>query len=188
MHALASTDTLIAGCIEGDRSAWRELHRVLQPAASVFLRHMGVAPEDVEDVCQDVFVQLFRYLPRFERRSQLKTWVYKICLSQASRLRRKRALRFGLARLLGTAPPTPATAAGADWTGFEALREMGAALERMSHRQREVFVLYELHGFPGEEIARLIACPPATVRGRLREARLILGKTVADRTAEGGAP
>ncbi len=79
-------------------------------------------------------------------------------------------------------------AAGADWTGFEARRDMQAALERMSQRQREVFVLYELQGLPGEQIARIVACPPATVRGRLREARLILGQTLEERTAEGGAP
>ncbi len=160
---------------------------MLQPPASAFLRQMGVGPEDLEDACQDVFVQLFRCLAQFERRSELKTWVYKICLSQAGRLRRKRLVRATLARLLGRALPAP-VAAGADWTGFEARRDMQAALERMSQRQREVFVLYELQGLPGEQIARIVACPPATVRGRLREARLILGQKLEERTAEGGAP
>jgi RNA polymerase sigma-70 factor (ECF subfamily) len=187
VHALASTDTLIARCIQGERSAWRELHRALQPAASSFLRQMGLAPEDLDDACQDVFVQLFRYLPRFERRAELKTWVYKICISQAARWRRKRVLRTTIARLLGSATPAPTMAASADWTGFEARREMEVALEHMSQRQRTVFVLYELQGFPGEEIARIVDCPPATVRGRLREARLIFSKILAERATEGGA-
>ena len=42
--------------------------------------------------------------------------------------------------------------------------------------QRLVFVLYELHGLRGEDIARVIGCPPATVRGRLREARLVFSR------------
>jgi RNA polymerase sigma-70 factor (ECF subfamily) len=188
VHAVASTDTLIARCIDGDRSAWRELHRALQPATSAFLRQMGVAPEDIDDACQDVFVQLFRYLPRFERRSELKTWVYRICVSQAARLRRKHTVRRTIARLLGTERAGEPAAVGTDWTGLEARREMEAALEKMSQRQRLVFVLYELHGLPGEEIARIVACPHATVRGRLREARTILSQTLAERTAKGGAP
>jgi RNA polymerase sigma-70 factor (ECF subfamily) len=42
----------------------------------------------------------------------------------------------------------------------------------MTEKQRLVFVLYELHGLSGDEIARVIGSPPATVRGRLRKARL----------------
>ena len=187
VHAVASTDRLIARCIDGDRSAWREMHRALQPAASAFLRQMGVGPEEIDDACQDVFVQLFRYLPRFERRSELKTWVYKICVGQAARLRRKHAVRRTIARLLGTQRAALGIAAGADWTGLEARREMEAALNKMTERQRLVFVLYELHGLPGDEIARIAACPHATVRGRLREARRILSQTVAERTTKGGA-
>jgi RNA polymerase sigma factor (sigma-70 family) len=56
---------------------------------------------------------------------------------------------------------------------------MDLALRRMSARQRLVFVLYELHGLPGEEIARVVGCPAATVRGRLREARLVLSDVVS---------
>ena len=92
MQALASTDSLLGRCVAGDRSAWRELHRSLHPAVVAFLRQMGVGPEDIDDVCQDVFLQVARYLPRFEQRAELKTWVYKICASQAARLRRKRTL------------------------------------------------------------------------------------------------
>lgn len=62
-------------------------------------------------------------------------------------------------------------------SALDAQREMELALERMSSRQRLVFVLYELQGLRGEEIARVLGCPPATVRGRLREARLVFSRT-----------
>ena len=70
--------------------------------AASFLRKMGVDAADLDDVCQDVFVQVFRYLGRFQHRSQLTTWLYKICLSQVSRMRRRHKVTQALGRLFGT--------------------------------------------------------------------------------------
>jgi RNA polymerase sigma-70 factor (ECF subfamily) len=172
VYALASTDSLLGRCVAGDRSAWRELYRSLHPAVVAFLRQMGVGPEDVDDVCQDVFLQVARYLPQFEHRAELKTWVYKICASQASRLRRGRAVRRALAGMLRMVAAAPSVGAQRTLAILDAQKEMELGLARMSEKQRLVFVLYELHGLSGDEIARIIGIPPATVRGRLREARL----------------
>jgi RNA polymerase sigma-70 factor (ECF subfamily) len=180
VHAQATTDTLLARCVAGDGGAWRELHLALYPAAAAFLRQMGVGPEDLDDAAQDVFLQVFRFLPQFEGRAELKTWIYKICLSQASRMRRKRTIRRTLERLLGTAVAPTISNVDGDWGGTQARREMEQALEKMSLPQRMVFVLYELHGLPGDQIARVVGCPAATVRGRLREARRIFSRVLTE--------
>jgi RNA polymerase sigma-70 factor (ECF subfamily) len=93
-------------------------------------------------------------------------------------------VRTTLQRWLGVeaAAPPPIDA---DWGGVETRREVEAALAQMSDKQREVFVLYELHGLPGAEIAEIVGCPAATVRGRLREARQIFSRALGD---EGGTP
>lgn len=172
VQALASTDSLLGRCVAGDHSAWRELHRSLHPAVVAFVRQMGVGPEDVDDVCQDVFLQVARYLPQFERRAELRTWVYKICASQATRLRHKRTIRRALEGMLRLVAPAATAGAPRALAALDAQKEMELALARMSEKQRLVFVLYELHGLSGDEIARVVGIPPATVRGRLREARL----------------
>jgi len=59
-------------------------------ARVVGIAHRVLADQaEAEDVAQEVFLQVFRYLSRFQGRAELKTWVYKICSSQASRLRRR---------------------------------------------------------------------------------------------------
>lgn len=184
MQALASTESLLERCIAGDRAAWRELHRSLHPSVVAFVRQMGVGPEDVDDVCQDVFLQVARYLPQFEQRAELKTWVYKICASQVTRLRRKLTIRRALASVLRVATPAISPAAPRALAALDAQKEMELGLARMSEKQRLVFVLYELHGMRGEEIARVIGSPPATVRGRLREARLVFSQGRAGREQE----
>src|SRR5262245_11418169 len=100
--------SLLARCMAGEGHAWRDLHRAHFPAAVAFLRRMGVPGPGAEDIGQEVFLQVYRHLGRFEGRSAFRTWLYKICLRQAGRWRRQqRAAR--LLRLLLTRQRGPAS-------------------------------------------------------------------------------
>jgi len=157
-------------CVTGDGQAWRDLHQIYYPIACRFLTRMGVAGTDLEDACQEVFVQVFRYLARFQHRSDFQTWLYKLCLSQSSRMRRRRKLQQALAWLLGRA--SSASTAGQDWSDAMTGERVRQALDQMKPLHRQVFVLFELEGVDGEEIARVLGCPATTVRRRLHYARL----------------
>jgi RNA polymerase sigma-70 factor (ECF subfamily) len=171
MNAVASTtDPLIARCLAGERQAWRELHQRYYATAYGFLRRLGVRPAEVEDACQDVFVQVFRYLATFQHRADLRTWLYKLCISQAGRVRRRAALRAGLAWILRQ-EAIDAVARGPEWTESDAQRRLHRALDRMKDIHRGVFVLFELEGLSGEEVAVATGLPHATVRRRLHTAR-----------------
>ena len=171
MNAVASTtDALVARCIAGERQAWRELHQQYYATAYGFLRRLGVRPADIEDACQEVFVQVFRYLATFQHRADLRTWLYKLCISQAARVRRRAALRAGLAWILRQ-EADDAVARGPEWTESDAQRRLHRALEGMKDIHRGVFVLFELEGLSGEEVATATGLPHATVRRRLHNAR-----------------
>jgi RNA polymerase sigma-70 factor, ECF subfamily len=169
-RVFASRQTLVARCEVGDRQAWRELHQRYQPIVASFLRHMGVSPDEIEDASQEVFVQVFRYLARFEERADLKTWIYKLCITQAGRLRRRARVAAALDWVLGARTPAP-TGGGLDWSDAEAHRRLAAALDQMKPIHRHVFVLYELEGLSGEEVAAAAGLPSSTVRRRLHHAR-----------------
>jgi RNA polymerase sigma-70 factor (ECF subfamily) len=162
---------LVTRCLSGDSAAWRDLHRTLYPTAVAFLRQLGVRGSDLDDVCQEVFLQVFRYLPRFEQRADIRTWLYKICISRMGRLRRKQRVMNTVRSLLGQAPRPQATDGSADLSDGEVRRRVQGAMDRMNPRQREVFVLYEVEGVAGDEIARIVGCPLATVWSRLHYAR-----------------
>ena len=57
------------------------------------LRHFGVDPADVEDVCQEVFLVVHRRLGDFDGRVALRTWIYGIAWKTAANCGRKRARR-----------------------------------------------------------------------------------------------
>jgi RNA polymerase sigma-70 factor (ECF subfamily) len=171
MNALApTTDLLVARCIAGERQAWRELHQRYYATAYGFLRRLGVRPPETEDACQEVFVQVFRYLATFQHRADLRTWLYKLCISQAARVRRRAALRAGLRWILRQ-EAEGAMARGPEWTESDAQRRVHGALDRMKDIHRGVFVLFELEGLSGQEVAAATGLPHATVRRRLHHAR-----------------
>jgi RNA polymerase sigma-70 factor (ECF subfamily) len=163
--------TLWSRCIGGQPQAWRALHAQYYPVAHAFLRRLGVRPPDVEDVCQEVFVQVFRYLARFEERADFKTWLYKLCISQAGRARRRAALAGALRRVLGRPGMSATLADPQEWAEGETQRRVQRALAAMKPISRTVFTLYELEGLSGEEIARVTDLPLGTIRRRLHHAR-----------------
>lgn len=161
---------LVAQCIGGDDEAWRHLCQRHYPGVAGALRKLGVQPADVEDAAQEVFIEVFRYLPRFRGEAELGTWLYRLCISRAHQLRKRARSRERLRRFLLLAPArvTPEPLGLGE---SEARRVIERALSALSDKQRAVFVLYELENVPGKQIAEILGCPEATVWRRLHEAR-----------------
>jgi RNA polymerase sigma-70 factor (ECF subfamily) len=162
-----SEGALLERCVSGDQAAWRDLYRVYYPVAAAFLRKLGVKDRELDDATQEVFVQLFRYLPRFRGDAQLKTWLYRLCMTQARRVRRWRAVSGTLQRWFSSDEPIT----GLELSEGAARKRVEASLDRLSEGERLVLVLYEFEGLSGEEIARVAGCPVATVWRRLHYAR-----------------
>lgn len=136
------------------------------------LRRLGVPPSDVDDLTQDVFIAVHRSLGRYEERSYLKAWLYRICVRQASRYRRSRPP-------LGTVDIDDLTETSGDCPE-EALQAMEARanfdrlLGVLDEDRRTVFVLYEVEELPMSEVAEAVGCPLQTAYSRLRSARKLI--------------
>jgi RNA polymerase sigma-70 factor, ECF subfamily len=62
----------------GDERAYAELYRCAHPRVFGFaLRRLG-DPTEAEDVAQDVFLQIYRSIDRYEGRSSLLSWIFGI--------------------------------------------------------------------------------------------------------------
>src|SRR5262249_26968711 len=131
---------VLAQCAEGDRSAWRELHRAYFPVVHGFLRAMGVPPADLDDVTQEVFLLLVRTIRQFEGRSAFRTWLYCLCATQATRARRRGRVREKLGWLLGDSDRAIAAAAAMAWDEGTIARRVQRALDAISPKHRLVLV------------------------------------------------
>jgi RNA polymerase sigma-70 factor (ECF subfamily) len=160
---------LVADCVRGDSAAWRRLHREYYPIAVAFLRKLGVSDCDVEDAAQEVFVETYRHLSGFRGDSQLRTWLYRLCITQARYARRRRALATAFRKLLEREPPEES--GSGPFCEQRASRRIELALRQLSEKERAALVLYELEGLAGKQVAEILECKEATLWRRLHYAR-----------------
>jgi RNA polymerase sigma-70 factor, ECF subfamily len=168
--ALEEAD-LLEGCRRGDAAAQRHFYDrhvrfILRTA-----RRLGTPPEELEDVAQEVFTIAFRKLDQFQG-GQISTWLYRICSHRVQHHHSARRVRQTLARLFG-ASVARSDAGGQERAAErrEAEQRVSAVLARMNPKKRDVLVMFEFEGLPGEAIAERVGCPLETVWTRLFHAR-----------------
>jgi RNA polymerase sigma-70 factor (ECF subfamily) len=145
--------------------------RVIGLAYSV-LRDRAAA----EDLAQEVFVKLWRALPRYDGRARLSTWIYAITRNAAiSALRtRRRSVSLSDPAVLAEAEnreaaPDPALGDSALWRHVDALPE----------KQRQAVILYYQDERTVDEVAAMMGMPVNTVKTHLHRARAILAAALA---------
>ncbi|HXY40880.1 MAG TPA: sigma-70 family RNA polymerase sigma factor [Vicinamibacteria bacterium] len=183
---------LVARCRGGDTAAFASLvslheHMVFNLAA----RLLGDG-EEARDVAQEVFLQVYRRLGRFEGRSSLKTWIYRIVVNQCHN-RRRFWHRHGRdredpldERLLPPKPPGSRLPGPYEQAcAHERARTVQRALLALSFPQRSVLVLREVEGLSCEEVAAALGIPDGTVKSRLSRAREALRQRLFGLLEEG---
>src|SRR5262245_49211290 len=148
------------------------------------LRRLGVAPSNLKDAVQDVFLVVHRRLPDFVERAKTSTWLFRICLGIARDHRQRAHLRR---EVLDDSIVDAAPDGGLDAIRAAERREdlelFDTALAALDLDQRAVFVLFELENMTGDAIADVLQIPLGTVYSRLRLARQGFKRAVLRRTA-----
>lgn len=147
--------------------------RVLRLVASIL--GPGFAAE-AEDLTQDVFLQVYRKLPRFRGDSKFETWLYRVAYNRG--IDRKRRARFRLPHLGEEAldgRPAADDPYG-DAVGREKRGRVAAAVADLNEPARTVVHLYYWMETPVAEIAEIMGMRPGTVKSHLYRARQRLAR------------
>jgi RNA polymerase sigma-70 factor (ECF subfamily) len=133
-------------------------------------RRLGVPEASLDDVVQDVFVTVYRRLPDFEGRSQLKTWLFGILRNTVNDLRRSQRRKPTEALV---SEPIDLSASGPQeaFAREQGARLLHAVLLELEDDLRDVFVLMELEQMSAPEAATALGINVNTVYSRLRAAR-----------------
>jgi RNA polymerase sigma-70 factor (ECF subfamily) len=138
-----------------------------------WLRALGAPDADNEDLAQEVFLVVRRRLHDFDGRS-VAGWLYRIASRQVAAHRRRRWFRSVVGRRptveLDELPDAAASPAVALEKKDEQ-RLLWRLVEQLGEKRRATFVLFEIEGYSGEEIAAVQGIPVATVWTRLHHAR-----------------
>jgi len=178
----ASDAELVRLIREGDQAAFRELvNRHGESLYGLACSVMG-STADAEDILQETFLGAFRRLGAFEGRSSVKTWLVRILLNHASKLRRSKKVRKA-ASLPDQVGPSDARDGAVETSSpasaVESKIDLDAMLGTLSPEHREVIVLRELQQLSYDEIAAALHIPRGTVESRLHRARQELKKRYA---------
>ncbi|HTR78090.1 MAG TPA: RNA polymerase sigma factor [Gemmatimonadaceae bacterium] len=166
---------LVAACLAGDEAAQRWLFdRHVDSLRRVAFRLCGDS-DVAADITQEAFVRAFANLKQFRGDAPLEHWLVAIAASCAGKVLRKgRWLRLR-SRPLHDGIALPAR----DEPGSDVVAHLDAALARLPHKYRVVFVMHAIDGRTHEEIAATLAIAVGTSKARLFRARARLRAALA---------
>jgi RNA polymerase sigma-70 factor (ECF subfamily) len=163
---------LVRRCLARDKQAWRLLYdRYFARVAELVQRHAEAGAES-DDLCQEIFLIVFRRLQSFRGEGRLRAWIQRVAareaIRSAKRVRSSRAQGAASSHALA-AGRAPARLAGGDEAAHR--QYLGQLLRQLPSDRRRALMLFEIEGRPVEEIAELCGCAVNTVWTRIHRAR-----------------
>jgi RNA polymerase sigma-70 factor (ECF subfamily) len=161
---------LVLRCQTGDADAFTEIIERYQKRLRYYLCKMLGESHAAEDIFQDVWIDVFRAIPRLVDAGAFRAWLYRIARDRAIReLRRRR--------------PTPSpvetfnlveSESKSEIVMLEDTEQFHAALDHLSHEHREALVLLFVEDMTYQEIADATGLQIGTVRSRIHYAKRVL--------------
>jgi RNA polymerase sigma-70 factor, ECF subfamily len=179
----AEVSSLVVRCQTGDRQAFDELvARYQRYVFNLIYQHLG-RTDDLEDVAQEIFLRIFKFIRKYRGNASLESWIYKIVLNYCRTYARRRST---WTRIFGT------VANGRDEErSFEVLdtipsetydpaktveqrrqaEDILGAVRSLPAIYSDILVMREVNELSYEEIAQILGISIGTVKSRISRAR-----------------
>jgi RNA polymerase sigma-70 factor (ECF subfamily) len=205
-----NSEDLLEAARRGDEGAFERLIEPYRRELQAHCYRMLGSVHDAEDAMQDALLRAWRGLARFEGRSSLRSWLYRIATNSCLRLIERRPTRVlpidhgppadphdPIATPLVESTwiePYPDERLGADdpHTSPEARYEQResvelaftAALQHLPPLQRAVLILTDVLGFAPGEVAEALDATPASIYSALQRARKAAEERLPERSQQ----
>jgi RNA polymerase sigma-70 factor (ECF subfamily) len=176
-----SDEALLAACATGDAVALTELFARHADSLYRFLgRLRGADARDLDDLLQRTFLEALRSIGRYRGQAAARTWLYGIAANvvrhHVRSEARRRTFLDNMTWVPERSPVTPAEAAERRQLGSQ----LAAALDDLKDDLRIPFVMCDVEGLPGTEVARALNLREGTLWRRLHEARNHLRRSLGE--------
>jgi RNA polymerase sigma-70 factor, ECF subfamily len=183
---------LIRQAQQGDRAAFEELVRQYDQAVLRLAMNLTGSPDDAQGIYQDAFLKAYRSLGNFRFECSFYTWIYRIVTNLCLDHLRKRQVRkedapvttdsdgeeFNVLDQVADARPTHHPER--DLLRRELGTKIGAALEKLTVRERMVFELKHYQGLKLRTIGEILNTTEETAKNTLFRATQKLRQALAE--------
>jgi RNA polymerase sigma factor (sigma-70 family) len=173
---MQNEEEIVSRILSGDMAAFKILVKQYEKLVTFMTGRLVQNNEDTQDLCQDVFIKVYKYLPGFRFQSKLSTWIAQIAYSTAVN---------HLKKVSGKANLTDDIA---DFENYHKTTEdpesilvkkstsafVHQQIEKLPVHYRTVLTLYHLNEFSYLEIEEITGLPEGTVKNYLFRARKLL--------------
>ena len=175
---------LVQRAQRGEDAAFREIVERYQTKVFSIIHGIVRQRNDVEDIAQQVFAKVYFSLAKFDFRSSLITWIYKITVNECYDYLRKKKVRKLVYEsdlsedevrrvevsepAIDRNPPVDSELANRDY--------VAKLLEKVSPEERNLLMLKEVEGHSVEELAGMTGMNENTIKVKLFRARQKLVK------------
>ncbi len=175
----------IALILAGERGAFEQFVRKYERLVSHVVFRMVQSSDDRQDLCQEVFMSLYRNLDSFRQESKLSTWIGRIAHNKCLNFLEKKQLPL-YDDISGTDNSIERVAADQQapderTASVDASDHLRAAIDRLPVMYGTILALYHLEGMPYKEIGDIMNLPDGTVKSYLFRGRKLLKEQLVER-------
>ena len=171
---------LIVRAQMGDSDAFSKLFERYHGRLTYYIRRFLDSEEQVKDVLQSVWLDVFRQLPGLRHNEAFRVWLYRIAHNKAVRAFKEYQRYVSLEE---ENIQCESTKDDSEFTSEDAA-QIHAALNRLEPHHKEVLVLRFLESMSYQEIADVIGCNLGTIRSRIHYAKKSLRKEMEEQNDE----
>ena len=162
---------------QGDAAAFEIIYQQHSARVYALCLRMLCDPVQAEDLVQEVFIQLFRKIHTYRGESAFSTWLHRLTANLVlMHLRRKKPISISLDEIDGSdegddRPQKEIGAPDPRLTGLVDRLTLQSAIEQLPRGYREIFTLYDVHGYDHREIAKILGRSVGNSKSQLHKAR-----------------
>ncbi|MCB0708618.1 MAG: sigma-70 family RNA polymerase sigma factor [Chitinophagaceae bacterium] len=170
---------IIDRIIKGEKPLYEIIVRRYNPYLYKIGRSYNFNHDDTQDLMQDTYINAFKSLSQFEKRSNFKTWIIRIMLHNCYHKKQKSSFKNEITNEIINENAAPMFTHSNNNTQHEIQnRELGHILEKtlltLPEDYRLVFSLREINGLSVAETSSLLDISESNVKVRLNRAKAMM--------------
>ena len=173
------TEQLVKDFLDGDEQAFNRLVMLYQTKIYNLALNYVKSQEEAKDLAQDIFVTVYRSLPKLREKEKFTSWLYQIAINHCRNRYKKLSRRGYFSNVSLDDEESFLQIAGDE--GPEKLLQrkntinlVRATIDSMAESEKEIILLRDIQELAYEEISDILHIPLGTVKSKLNRARTSL--------------